>query len=202
MSRHLSTFAFGLTVIAMLLDGRVFNALAYEESHDDGQESSADILSTDAGDWKGQSVDVVGARVVDVRGQVHRLGVGSGATSFVIVFIGKRCPESTRYAPDLNRFSSLARESGLTMYGVISDPYMSATQARAFVAEYELDFTVLWDASGDLARRLQPTITPEVFVISPKGSVLYRVVAITLLLWWTRRLMLFLIPTRKDIPPF
>ncbi len=75
MPLHLSAFAFGLTVIAMLLDGRVFNALAHAESHDDGQESSADILATDAGDWKGQSVDVVGARVVDVQGQVHRLGV-------------------------------------------------------------------------------------------------------------------------------
>ena len=40
MPRHLSTFAFGLTVFAMLLDGQVFNALAYEESHDDGQEGT------------------------------------------------------------------------------------------------------------------------------------------------------------------
>ena len=64
MPRHLSAFAFGLTVIAMLLDGQVFNALAYDESHDDGQESSADIVATGAGDWKRQSVDVVGAGAV------------------------------------------------------------------------------------------------------------------------------------------
>ena len=36
MPLHLSAFAFGLTVIAMLLDGQVFNALAYDESHDAG----------------------------------------------------------------------------------------------------------------------------------------------------------------------
>ncbi len=140
MPRHLSTFSFGLNVIAMLLDGQVFNALAQEEPRDGGQESSADILATDAGDWQGQSVEVVGARVVDVQGQVHRLGVGTDATPFVIVFIGEQCPISTRYAPELNRFGTLARDSGLTMYGVISDPFMSATEARAFVAEYALDF--------------------------------------------------------------
>ncbi len=38
MPLHLSAFAFGLTVIAMLLNGQVFNSLAHEESHDDGQE--------------------------------------------------------------------------------------------------------------------------------------------------------------------
>ena len=158
----------------MLLGGQVFNAQADQESHDDGPEFSANVSATDDEDWKGQSVDVVGARVVDVQGQVHRLGVTSGVAPFVIVFIGEQCPISTRYVPELNRFGTLARDSGLTMYGVISDPFMSVTEARAFVAEYGLDFSVLWDPSGDLAHRLKPTITPEVFVISPKGSVLYR----------------------------
>ncbi len=43
MSRHLSVFAFGLTVIAMLLNGQVFNSLAHEESHDDGKVSGASL---------------------------------------------------------------------------------------------------------------------------------------------------------------
>ncbi len=89
MPLHLSAFAFGLTVIAMLLDGRVFNAQADQESHDDGPEFSANVSATDDEDWKGQSVDVVGARVVDVQGQVHRLGVASGVAPLVIVFIGE-----------------------------------------------------------------------------------------------------------------
>jgi hypothetical protein len=117
MPLHPSAFAFGLTVIAMLLGGQVFNAQADQESHDDGPEFSANVSATDDEDWKGQSVDVVGARVVDVQGQVHRLGFASGVTPFVIVFIDEQCPISTRYALELNRFSTLARDSGLTMFG-------------------------------------------------------------------------------------
>ena len=105
-----SAFAFSLTVFAVLLGGQVFNAQADQESHDDGPEFSADVSATDDEDWKGQSVDVVGARIVDVQGQVHRLGVTRGVAPFVIVFIGEQCPISTRYAPELNRFSTLSRD--------------------------------------------------------------------------------------------
>ena len=55
MPLHPSAFAFGLTVIAMLLGGQVFNAQADQESHDDGPEFSANVSATDDEDWKGQS---------------------------------------------------------------------------------------------------------------------------------------------------
>lgn len=164
----------GLAIIAMLLACLLSDARAHETSQDHSEASAEGQSDTNDEDWTGQSVDVFGARMVDVQGQVHRLGIESGVAPFVLVFIGEQCPISTRYAPELNRFAGLARQAGLAFYGVISDPYMSAAAARAFVADYELDFTVLWDASGDLARRLKPTITPEAFVISPEGSVLYR----------------------------
>ncbi len=55
MPLHPSAFAFGLTVIAMLLGGQVFNAQADQESHDVGPEFSANVSATDDEDWKGQS---------------------------------------------------------------------------------------------------------------------------------------------------
>lgn len=158
--------AFGSAVVAAFLVGPVPGT----QAHDSDPKTAAASYE----DWTGQSVDVFGARVIDVEGQMHRLGVARGVKPFVIVFIGEQCPVSRRYAPELKRFDAMAESSGLEFYGVISEPFMSASEARAFVADHGLDFTVLWDPSGDLARRLKPDITPEAFVISPEGDVLYR----------------------------
>ena len=134
--------------------------------------SSDDALGSE--DWPGQSVDVFGARVVDVNGQVHRLGVSRGVSSFIVVFIDEQCPISARYAPTLNELSEQAAAAGLQFYGVFSSPLMKPAGARRYVSEAGLRFPVLWDPSGDLALRLGPKVTPEAFAISSSGSVLYR----------------------------
>ena len=122
----------------------------------------------------GEAVDVVGVRVVDVHGQVHRLGVSRDTSPFVMVFLNPYCPISARYAPELNEFSELAALAGLEFYGVLSSPLMKAAVARQYVSDAELRFPIIWDPSGDLALRLGQTITPEAFVISSYGLVLYR----------------------------
>ena len=136
------------------------------------QNSSHNVSSPD--DWGGQMVDVVGARIVDVHGRVHRLGVSQSVSPFIVVFIDQQWPISARYAPELNEFSELAASAGLQFYGVLSSPLMNASEARDYVSGAGLLFPVLWDPSGDFALRLGPVVTPEVFVVSPDGSVIYR----------------------------
>ncbi|MEM7294828.1 MAG: redoxin domain-containing protein, partial [Pseudomonadota bacterium] len=121
-----------------------------------------------------QAADLIGARFIDLDGQIVRIGMDGETIPVIIVFIGDKCPVSQRYAPELKQFADRAESAGLKFYGVISDPYVSAEEARKIALEYGLDFTVLWDASGDLAQRLSPEVTPEAFVISPQGAVLYR----------------------------
>ena len=76
--------------------------------------------------------------------------------------------------PELNKLSELSVSAGLQLYGVISSPIAKASEARQYVSEGGLRFPVLWDPSGDLAVRLGPFVTPEVFVVSPDDSVIYR----------------------------
>ncbi len=139
-------------------------------SHD----KSAAFDVADYTNWAGQTVDVFGARAVDVHGQLHRLGVSDDVKPFVLVFIDRDCPISRRYAPELNRFYAQAKAAGMQFFGVISDSLMSAEEARTFVQDFRFAFPVLWDPSGALAMRVEPAITPEAFVISPDNFVLYR----------------------------
>ena len=49
---------------------------------------------------------------------------------------------------------------------MISDSLMTTEEASAFAHDYGFEFPILWDSSGDLAMRVEPTVTPEAFVPS------------------------------------
>ena len=163
----------GRLCLAALLGCCVLAPIAAGASH--SFTSATDDFAADAGiDWQGQEVDVFGLRIVDVHGRVHRLGVAQGVAPYVVVFIDQHCPISARYAPEMNALSELASAAGLQFYAVLSSPLMNAAGARAYASATGFEFPVLWDPTGDLALRLKPVVTPEAFVISPEGSVLYR----------------------------
>jgi hypothetical protein len=112
--------------------------------------------------------------VGDVDGHSRRLGGTSESRSFALVFLGVECPISNKSVPVLRRIARLAGEKGAEFYGVVSDPAVTRAEARTFRDEYEIDFPLLFDASGELARRLGPTHTPEAFVFEPRGALAYR----------------------------
>lgn len=118
--------------------------------------------------------NVVGLRISDVDGVVHRLGVGNGRRAVVLVFLDEGCPVARRYAPDLNGVAREAERVGVEFYGVISDPDVTARAARAFRKARSLKYPVLFDASGDLAMRVRPTTVPEAFLIDEEDRVAYR----------------------------
>lgn len=116
----------------------------------------------------GQSV--AGWKQLDVSGQLHRLGGRAGQEPFALVFLGSECPISLRSLPGLAELARQGAAEGVVCYGVLSDPLLSRTQAADFQREYSVDFPLLFDASGDLARQLQPSHVPEAFVFA--GEVL------------------------------
>lgn len=73
----------------------------------------------------------------------------------------------------LNDFNAKIQSKGIEFYGVISDPSVSRVQAQTHRQEYELDFPVLFDGSGELRLALSPTHTPQVIVLGPLGNKLY-----------------------------
>ena len=74
----------------------VWASNAFADSGNDNHIDSADSVPPDYADWPGQTVDVFGKRLVDVNGQVHRLGVVDDVAPFILVFIDRDCPVSRR----------------------------------------------------------------------------------------------------------
>lgn len=124
--------------------------------------------------WSGQVAHVYGTRVVDLDGNVHRIGTDTGVRPVVLLFMNAFCPVSSRYAPELNDLAEFADAQGASFYGVMSGPYLTVGEARNFVADHGFHFPVIFDPSGDLALRLNPAVTPEAFVIDTRDDVIYR----------------------------
>ncbi len=164
----------GLLLIASWASWAAWASNASADSGHDDHTHANELTQPDYADWPGQTAELFGLRIVDVGGQIHRLGVEDGVRPFVLVFIDRDCPVSRRYAPELNELHDRAKAAGLAFYGVVSDSLMTAEEARAFVHDHGFAFPVLWDPTADLAMRAAPTVTPEAFVVSPENEVLYR----------------------------
>ncbi|MFK8115366.1 MAG: redoxin domain-containing protein, partial [Rubripirellula sp.] len=110
---------------------------------------------------------------LDLDGHLLRLGQTSRTKAVVVVFLSTQCPISNSYLPYLNDFDTHYRQRGIELYGVISDPSVSRSDAQKHSQEYRLQFPVLFDGSGELRLALAPTHTPQVMVLSSLGTKLY-----------------------------
>lgn len=111
---------------------------------------------------------------IDLEGEQHHLVGNRETKAVVIVFLSTQCPISNGYLPQLNDWAISYWRRGVRMYGVISDPAVTRTEASAHRDEYHIQFPVLFDGSGELRLALQPTHTPHAFVLNRNGRVLYR----------------------------
>src|SRR5579863_3226511 len=114
--------------------------------------------------------------LLDTAGVSHSLRSEPGRSALVCVFLSTDCPIANGYVPELNRQFLALREAktGVHFFGVISDPATTRTLAAGHVAEFKYEFPVLFDSSGILAQALNPTHSPEAFVIDAGGRVAYR----------------------------
>ena len=123
----------------------------------------------------GDAVDLIGVRVVDVKGHHHRIGVATGRVQpAVLVFLDTACPVATRYVPTLNALHAEAEAKGVALYGILSNPAISWQAGADFVDEFGIAFPDILDSAGDLALRLGPRVMSEAFVISTADHIVYR----------------------------
>lgn len=113
-------------------------------------------------------------RILDVDGELHRIGVGRAFAPSVIVFLDPSCPIASRIAPRVSEMSAEFTAAGVHVYGVLSDPLLTPEEGRAYRKESGLQFTLLFDSTGELAHRLQPTHVPEAFVLNARDEIVYR----------------------------
>jgi peroxiredoxin len=91
----------------------------------------------------------------------------------VVMFIATKCPVSNAYN---DRMGAIAREyssKGIQFVGINSNKAESAEEVAAHAQEHRLTFPIAKDPGNKVADLYGATRTPEVFVLSPKGDLLY-----------------------------
>src|SRR4051812_21092861 len=107
-------------------------------------------------------------RTIDLQGRIHDLG-NSDRKATVIVFLSTECPIGNRYIPTLN---ALTRE--VELFAVISDRSVTRVAALKWQKDYAIEFPVILDTDGEIARSLAPVRTPEAFLLDANGALRYR----------------------------
>jgi peroxiredoxin len=97
-----------------------------------------------------------------------------GKKAVVLLFLATECPVSNFYAPEFSRIAKSYADRGVLIYGIHSDPDVSAADAAQHAREYGLKFPVLLDPQQTLAAAVGAKKTPEAIVLSPEGRVIYR----------------------------
>jgi peroxiredoxin len=92
----------------------------------------------------------------------------------VVVFIGLECPISNAYLPVLNDLHKKYADKDVQFLAVNSNAMDLPAKITGHAREHKIPFPVLKDTANVVADKFGARRTPEAFVLSPAGAVLYQ----------------------------
>ena len=95
-------------------------------------------------------------------------------TASVIVFLLPDCPACESYSLTLNQLQEKFKSYGIRFYGVFPGHYNTVAEMKAFQIRYRINFPLMSDPDKKLVKSLGAKVSPEVFVISNTGKIIYR----------------------------
>ncbi len=109
---------------------------------------------------------------------LHDLAGGARVTPqgrwIVIVFLSPECPVANASIPTLKTLAAEFAPRGFDFVGAYADPTLDLPALRRHASDYQLTFTTVDDRAQRLVRATGAKYTPEVFVYSRSGVLLYR----------------------------
>jgi peroxiredoxin len=90
-----------------------------------------------------------------------------------VIFVATKCPVSNAYN---TRMAALGKEyaaKGVLLVGINSNKTEPAAEVKEHAEKHGFSFPVLKDDGNKIADAYGATRTPEVFVLDPKGNLLY-----------------------------
>lgn len=110
----------------------------------------------------------------DIRYVSRTLGDFGKARAFVMAFITVECPMARRYLPRLQELSNQYRDREVQFIAVNVGADDSIKEVAYQAIEQGIEIPFVKDFSGDCARALGATRTPEVVVLDAKRNIRYR----------------------------
>lgn len=93
---------------------------------------------------------------------------------FVFVFVKDDCPISNAYVPEINLFHSKYKDKGIVSFLVYPTFGVTKESVLSHKKEYSIRLPQVADSQQKFAKHLEAKVTPEAFLVSTKGEVLYR----------------------------
>ncbi len=92
----------------------------------------------------------------------------------VYFFLATTCPISQQYTAYINQFSASASQKNIQVELVFpSDKRKIKNEVKTFIQQYQLTAKWTIDQNYLLSKKLNATVTPEVFVLNEKNEILY-----------------------------
>jgi peroxiredoxin len=109
----------------------------------------------------------------DTSGKEQSLNDLKGKSGAVIVFLSAQCPVVRGYHERINELAAEYAAKGINFIGINSNSTESLDWVKSNVAEYGFKFPVLIDKKNVLADKLGASVTPEVYYVDAKNTLLY-----------------------------
>lgn len=111
--------------------------------------------------------------LADYAGKKHSLTDYKNSKAIVIMFIATRCPVSNAYNSRMVKLFEDYSSKEVTILGINSNKQEDVKEIKAHAEENGFAFSVLKDQNNIIADKFGATLTPEIFVLSPKFEILY-----------------------------
>ena len=112
--------------------------------------------------------------LTDLDGKEWSLNGLKNKKAIVVVFTGIECPINNAYMPVLTALQKQYAAKDVQFLAINSNSQDTPGQIKGHAKEYKLELPVLKDTANVVADKFGAKRTPETFILSPGGDVLYQ----------------------------
>ena len=109
----------------------------------------------------------------DAHGKEISLADYRGEKGTVIIWVSTRCPVSNAYNERMAKLAGSFQEKGFKFVGINSNKSETPEDIAKHAKENGFEFPILKDEGNKIADIYGASVTPEVYVVDPAGTLLY-----------------------------
>lgn len=111
-------------------------------------------------------------QLINLKQQTTKVSLDGQQKYYLFIFLSPDCPLCQNYSKDLNQLFTQYKDR-IAFYGIIPGKAYSVSEVKEFSETYKVKFDLLFDKSFQLAKLLQATTTPQVFLVNSKNEIVY-----------------------------
>lgn len=109
----------------------------------------------------------------DYNGQKYSLSDYKDAKATVLIFVSTRCPVSNAYNERMEKLYEDFKDQGIVFLGLNANVKEDLAEIKQHAREHSLNFPILKDENNVIADKLEASVTPEAYVLTPAREIVY-----------------------------